>query len=512
MSRNYLIVYILVVLFASQTHAGYREMRTEIEAYEPPSILQNGNDSGRDKIETAIDTNFMEELKKIREITVKWEKSLKATDEDFSFIRPDPERLEKLHPAKFDPDKAADAMKDEYSLATLETLALLRNPGVMAAENRFLASVEMFSQVSALDEILRQYTAFTESLMPVVGPMKGKDQVRMKFPFPGVLALKGQIVGQEIKAAKESLEAARRESVTAARKTYWNLLFIHRSRRITGTTIDLLGQLEAVATTRYDAGKTSFQDVIKVRIKREAMEEELVTLGEKEKNLEAKIREILNFSHTIKMGNPEKRLPMQKRLRLDELYPLAQERRQELRRLRARVGKMERMIEMAETMILPPYTLNLSLYEDEAATQVGSIAMKETFPISVKASRGEGLPKTPWYGTNDAYLRQTRKKLQALREEQKKAEAKTTTMVRNSWFELDRASRETELYKETIVNLSQAALDVSSRGYESGRVSFADVIASYTIWLNAHLTLERKYADIGIAQAELDRVIGVSLN
>ena len=169
MSRNYLIVYILVVLFASQTHAGYREMRTEIEAYEPPSVLQNGNDSGRDKIETAIDTNFMEELNKIREIKVKWEKSLKATDEDFSFIRPDPERLEKLHPAKFDPDKAADAMKDEYSLATLETLALLRNPGVMAAENRFLASVEMFSQVSALDEILRQYTAFTESLMPGVG-------------------------------------------------------------------------------------------------------------------------------------------------------------------------------------------------------------------------------------------------------------------------------------------------------------------------------------------------------
>jgi hypothetical protein len=498
MSRHYLIVYILVFLFASQTHAGYREMRTEIEAYEPPTVFQNGNDSGSDKIETTVDTNFMEELEKIREIKIKWEKSLQATDEDFSFIRPDPERLEILYPAKFDPNKVAEAMKDEYSLETLETLALLRNPGVKAAENRYLASVEMFSQVSTLDEILRQYTSFTEGLMPGVGPMKGKDPVSMKFPFPGVLALKGQIVGQEVKAAKESLEAARRESVTAARKAYWNHLFIRNAQRIAGKTIDLLDQLEAVATTRYETGKTSFQDVIKIRIKRESLEEELFTLGEKEKNLESKIHEILNFSHTIKMGNPEKRLPMQKRLRLDDLYPLAQERRQELSRLRARVGKMER--------------LNLSLYEDEAITQVGSIAMKETFPVSVKASRGEGLPKTPWYGTNDAYLRQTRKKLDALREEQKNAEAKTTTMVRNGWFELDRASREAELYKNKIVSLSQAALDVSSRGYESGRVSFADVIASYTIWLNAHLTLERKYADIGIAQAELDRVIGVSLN
>jgi hypothetical protein len=161
MSRNYLIVYILVVLFASPTHAGYRKMRKEIETYKPPSVFQISEDSDRDKIETTVDTNFMEELEKIREIKVKWEKSLKATDEDFSFIRPDPDRLAELHPAKFDLNKAVEAMKDEYSLETLETLVLLRNPGVMAAENRFQASVEMFSQVSTLDEILRQYTAFT---------------------------------------------------------------------------------------------------------------------------------------------------------------------------------------------------------------------------------------------------------------------------------------------------------------------------------------------------------------
>ena len=42
--------------------------------------------------------------------------------------------------------------------------------------------------------------------------------------------------------------------------------------------------------------------------------------------------------------------------------------------MRAMIGKMERMIEMAETMIYPPYSLSLSFFQDEAITQVGTMA------------------------------------------------------------------------------------------------------------------------------------------
>jgi outer membrane protein TolC len=168
------------------------------------------------------------------------------------------------------------------------------------------------------------------------------------------------------------------------------------------------------------------------------------------------------------------------------------------------------MIELAETLILPPYTLNLSVYEDEALNQVGSLATKETFPITTKASKGTGLPKMPWYGTNDAYLRQTRQRLLALKEDLKLEESRTSTLVRKAWFELDRAMREMSLYQKTVINLSQSALDVSTRGYESGNVTFADVISSYTIWLEARLTFERKRSDLGITWAELERILGTS--
>jgi outer membrane protein TolC len=176
--------------------------------------------------------------------------------------------------------------------------------------------------------------------------------------------------------------------------------------------------------------------------------------------------------------------------------------------MRFRIGKMERLIEMAEIMILPGYSLNFSLYADEAVRQAGSQAAKETFMTSTTAAVGAGLPKSPWYGTRDAYLSETRKKLTAMRYELKDAEAETATTVRLAWYELDRSMREWRLYETEVVPLSQAALDASTSGYEAGDVTFADVIGSYTLWLDAHLASERRRADAGVALAELQRTVG----
>ena len=280
---------------------------------------------------------------------------------------------------------------------------------------------------------------------------------------------------------------------------------------LTAEMLALLKKLESVAITRYESGRTSYQDVIKVRIRREILKEDIVTLREKQINLESKMREILDLSPAVELGGPEMVAQTRNVPVLRDLYPIAREQRQELRQLRAQVGKMELMIAMAETMILPGYTLNLSMYGNAPVIAAGSIAKREAFPVQTTASRGAGLPKMPRYGTEDAYLRETRQKLYALNEELKQAETQTNTMVRNTWFDIDKAGREAALYQDEVVKLSRSALDVSTRGYESGNVSFADVIDSYTTWLKANLTLERKRSDFEIAWAELEQVVGTSL-
>jgi outer membrane protein TolC len=340
--------------------------------------------------------------------------------------------------------------------------------------------------------------------------MEGGESAELKFPFPGILALKGEIVTQEVTASREVLGIAKRGAVTQIRQAYWQLLFTIQARKIGEETLLRLRHLEAVARVRYETGKTSFQDLIKIQIETGKLGEELTTLGEEQKNFEAKIKEILDLPPEMKMGRPAASAPSAEIPSLEGLYRIALEQRQEVRQLRAMTGKMERMIEMAETMIYPPYSLNFSLFQDEAINQVGTARMKEAFSVKTASSVGAGLPRMPWYGTNDAYLRETRQRLAALREDLKKTEDETIFKVREAWFRLDRAGRQEALYSRRVVALSQAALEVSTRAYETGAIAFGDVIESYLGWLSSRLALEREKSNLGIARAELEEALGGS--
>lgn len=502
---------LLLLIMAATAEADYNQLMKDFDEYRPPAYknLQERTEPERERSSEA--SQFVNEEKRIRELEAFWKKVLKRSRREKIFFSPPPGLLKSLKPASTGATIASDALAGRFSLETLETLTMLRNPGIKAAEARARASVDTFSQVMALDEILLRYAVFTKGITTGIGPVKGKDPMEKKFPFPGVLSLKGEIVGQGVKAAMEDLEIARRRAITEARKAYWDLLFLRKSRWITRDTLDLLRRLEKVAIARYETGGTSYQDVIRVRIQKEILEEDLHTLLERQQNVETRVREILNLPLETKIGPPEDRDPVRGVPPLKALYKLALERRQELGRIRAQVGRMERLIEMAETMILPSYTLGFSFYEDEAVNQVGSIATKETFPVSIRASMGFGLPKMPWYGIEDSYLRQTRQELNALRRELENEEAATMMLVRNAWFSLDLAKREESLYRNSILKLSRTALDVSTQGYEAGKVSFADVISSYTTWLESNLAAEQKMSALGIARAQLENVLGAPL-
>ncbi len=499
---------VTLMLTAAQAFGGYRELIREFDAYAPPPAMPAQKTlSGAGSADVAID-DFEAAKAAIEEARKRWA-DLSMQNEPFVTTGAVPPTV--IDASSHDTRTLA-LLRRPFSLATVEMLILLRNPAVAGATARLEAALEGFSQVTQLDEILRQYAAFTEGVMSGVGPMAGMDNaIQMKFPFPGVTALKGQVAEKNAAAAKESLAIVRRDALTKGRKAYWNLLYIHRAVQITRTTLDRLNHLESVATTRYGAGSTSYQDVVKIRIGREKLVEQLATLKQQRINLESELLSLMNLPPGHSLGWTETTAPAVSRPPLDDLIPMALEHRQELKRMRAMLGKMERMVEMAETMIQPSFATNASLYSDEAIVQVGGSGMKPTFASGVSPARGKGLPKNAWFGTRDAFLRETRLKRDALQAELADAEARTRLMVRMAWFELDRALRERSLYRDRLTGLSQTSLDVSTRGYESGRVSFADVIASYTGWLEVGLASQRRNSDVGIAVAELQRRVGAPL-
>lgn len=498
----FLIIGIWVIGMPWMASGGYRDLRQDMDTYTPPTMLQAPQANESTGAEPPDE--FEKEKQRIEAAYDRWAAAVSR--------RLLPENAAEWVDVAADDALSLAIFRDRFSLQTTRQLILLRNPSIKAAAARMQAALEGFGQVAQLDEILRRYSAFTEGVMAGVGPMRGgEDAIQMKFPFPGVSALKGQVAEKNVEAAMHGLGLVQRDIVAQGGKAYWNLLYTHRALRITRDTLDRLDHLESVATTRYGAGKTSYQDVIKIRIGREKLREQLTTMKEQRVNLETELLSLVDLRPGPSLGWPLTSTPDASLPKLDDLYPLALTNRQELSRMRAMVAKMERMIEMAETMIQPAFSQNYALYGDAAALQAGSDGIRASFGTSISPTRGKGLPKNAWFGSRDAYLRETRRKLEALRADLADAEARTRLMVRNGWFDLDRAWRERALYKNRLLELAQTSLEVSTRGYESGKVSFADVIASYTGWLEVNLASERRNSELGIAWVELERRIGTTL-
>lgn len=507
----------------------YRELLREWEGYEPPAIPRTVH---RDAPAPADadrpgEEEFRAQLQGLTEARVRWEAALEAPDPRASFFVPDPARAERLAGVAAEPGGVEAAVAEALDLADLEVLTLLRNPGVAAREREFRASLEAYGQVASLDEVLRQYAVLTTGLMTGVGGMEDKESPAVLFPYPGVLALKGQVAGQEAAAAWEALEASRRDAVTAARRVAWELAYLDRAEKLTQEMLLLLDQLRKTAAARYAAGETNFSEVLRSEIEAEKVREELATLAEERRNAEAEVGELLALPPGSPVGVLAVREPDGAAPPLETLYPLARERRQELRRMRAMVGQMERMIEMAETMVYPRFHLELSTYRRDEVSRVGGAGPAggdmgggmggggdaggaPSFPEATEASMGAGLPRMPWYGTQEAYLREARQRLAALGKELEMEESTTALRVREAWFGLDRALREEALFADRVLPLTRAALEAATRGYAAGQVMFADALMTYGSWLEAQLARERRRADVGRSRAELEAAVGVS--
>ena len=424
------------------------------------------------------------------------------------FIVP-PSLAKKLSGVGKDEKKAASLLKKQISPGLLSGMTLLRNPDIAQARSLVDAELATHSQVDDLDLVLGQYAGFTKGLMNGVGPVKGRSSIEKGFPFPGVTALKGQVVAQSVAAAREGLIMAQRDAVTDVQQAFWDLVYLSQAQEITRETLVVFKKLHGVADSLYRSGRTGFQDVTRLMVKVHVLEDALQTLQEKKRNIQAVILSLVNLPPGTYMGNPIRPALSFNVPQIETLYVRAQKNRQELKQIRAVIGKMERMVEMAETMILPGFDLGFSRNNDNAVMTVGSLSMETAFPKQISASMGKGLPKKPWYGVGASWLMETRNRLTAKREKLNAMEAQTRKMVRRAWYELDRAVRTSKLYGDTIVGLSATALEVSTREYESGRVAFADVAGAHSDWLKARLTHARAMADIGIYRAQLARIIGM---
>ncbi len=506
-------IFILNFLFVSLLYADYDSMKKELEEYTPQKSFAILTGHGVQEAETfpGDTTGVAPGVAKMKTLKKGYEREISNLNSRFVEMGVDEKILKHLSNISSDQDALIKHMGQKIRLNEIRVIAVLRNPAIQAAKKKVRAEILSFDQVMNLDNMLAQYASFTKAIDNKVGPLKGKDSIRMIYPFPGVSSLKGRIVQSQVALVMEKMHIVNKQVIRDLEEAYWDFIFVVKSTKITTETIDAFERLGGGATSLYKSGKTSFQDVIKINIKLEELKEDLVSLKAKKKNIEIRILELLNLPADIRLGKaivaPQPPNPP----RAEALFPIAREHRQELKAIRFQISKLESMVEMSESMIEAQLTLGFSTAENDIVNTTGTDAPKETFATKTMAAMKNNSPVKPVYGLDEPWLAQTRQNLSSLRQTLLTQENATTRMVRNAWFKTDKNRRELNLYQNRILPLAKSSLDVSTREYEAGSIPFPQAIDSYTYWLKVKLTIAKKQADLGISFAELENIVGKKL-
>jgi outer membrane protein, heavy metal efflux system len=399
-----------------------------------------------------------------------------------------------------------DLLKNQFKLLDLINIAYAKNPAIGSASAAWMAALNRYPQAAYLDGILRQYNSFTKTLNLLTGGMQNQRQIiNAEFPFPGVTSLRGDIVQTDVQLAEMDYAITLRDVLANVKKAFADLIFIGRAISITQDNQELLEQMLSVVSQKFEAGRTSYNDVIRTRIELAELSNALITLRNQRHTIQTKINALIDRTPNAPLGKPVETKYEYPQINLKSLYSLAKQYGQEIRQAQLKEQRTRLMIDLAVKMNRPDSTTGASYFQNRSALLSGSITDQPSF------NPAPAQPLRPWFGQRESFIAEMRNRRQSLSEKVNDVINQTFSLVKTIHFELDSAKRESELYRTTLIPEARQSLAITEKDYQAAQVDYLDYMDAQRTWLAFNLEAYRSQKDERIASAELERVIGVSL-
>ena len=406
------------------------------------------------------------------------------------------------------PEKARDRLAEPITLELLVALGYEWNPGLKSAHEKIRAILEQYPQAAYLENVLRQYNAFTKQLDTKVGPMRHKEMMAMEFPFPDTLALKGQVITEDVLIAEKEFEIAFRDLVTEIKLAYYDYLYVIAATRINKENQKLLQQMIAIAQTKFRVGQGKYSNVIMAQVELSKLANVIITLDQQRETIMARINTLLNSSADLRLGDP---VPVEAdgvTPALAELYELATENRQEIQKQKLAISKMALVVEMAKQMAYPDPTLGASYFENRS---MANLKHKQDVPMTFMTQRALNQTNTAWFGHRNAYIHEMDVKIEAMAHKIEELESNLRFVVKKHHFGMETANRSIRLYRQTLLPQAQQALDAANTAYQAAQIDFLSFLDAQRTLLNFRIEEQRALRDYHQHLTQLEQAVGMIL-
>ena len=319
-----------------------------------------------------------------------------------------------------------------------------------------------------------------------------------EFPYPGKLALRGQIAGQDVKVEQWNLEAARRQVRAEVESTYYELWAADQAIANTQKNKDLLQKLSQIAEEKYRVGKGLQQDVLRAQLEVSNVLQTLTMLGQRRLTLVAKLNSLLLRPPEAPLGAlaPVEKSPLA--YSLDELIERGVDNSPEIRRQQEGIEQSQYAVNLAQRDYLPDFRVGYDYWQRPGMPDMNGFNAGINVPIFYRSKQREE-------------VKEARFMLEGAKQSREAIRATLQFQVQQEYLHAKTSDQLLTLYTRALVPQSALTLESSLAAYQTGTLDFESLIANFTSVLQYEINYYEELANYQKSLVNLEQITGAEL-
>lgn len=403
-----------------------------------------------------------------------------------------------------------DAAPAEQPAAQAETVRLddlvreaeAKNPAIQSAERKAEAVRRRVPQVKTLPDPVVT-VGWAGNAVPFDVQNGDPSSYRslsaaQQIPLGGKLGLRGKVAAREGEAVSWESEIIRRRVVAEVKTAYYEYFYLHTALGIARKNHELLEKLARIAEVRYQVGKGVQADVLRAHVELSRLRQRMTVLEQQQSTARARLNTLLFRDPEAALGPPAAVETAPLNQTLEQLYELAAANDAELQRQQKLVEREQVTVALARKDYVPDLSVGWMYQQRPGLPDMHGATFSLNVPIFYKSKQRERVKEAQLELESTARARDDRKTNLAF-------EVKEQYLTARASEEL------VKLYSQGVVPQSSLALESSMAAYEVGTVDFLTVITNFTTVLDYETEYYREVANLRIALARLEPLVGVEL-
>ena len=400
------------------------------------------------------------------------------------------------------------AAEETLKLPDLIREALKNNPEIHVAEARANASTHKIPQATSLadpmvmmgyeNEGTDSFYTFDRETKGMPADSRWMFSLSQMFPYPGKLALKGEMATQDAGSLKAMADATKLATEVRVKELYYDLFLAYTNIDLLTDMAALFSRMEDAAVARYAAGMAPQQEVLMAQTEKYMLLEREEMEKQKIQSLKAMLNASVGRDSLSPLGRPEKPSNTINNYRLDELIKMSHDRYPMIKSREKMVGAAEAKIQMAKKEYYPDvtvgagYTARSSRFPD-----MWNLTATMNIPIFYKTKQREGVLEA------EASLLEAKKDVEA-------AKLMSSSALRDNYAMLKTAENLMALYREGLIPKAYQDFELALAGYVTGKIEAITAITRLKSLIDYEFLYWRQFTDRQKAAARLDGLAAIT--